>query len=59
MWYTVQQPGYFNLLPTSGCQNPRGGEVNILREKMFLCAEHIFSYFTEFNEHMLLLKLYT
>jgi hypothetical protein len=33
MWYTVQQPGHFNLLPTSGRQIPSGGEMNILKEK--------------------------
>jgi len=32
MWYTVQGPGYFNLLPTSGCQSPRSGEMNFLKE---------------------------
>jgi hypothetical protein len=32
-WYTVQQPGYFNLLSTSWRQSPRGSEINILRGK--------------------------
>jgi hypothetical protein len=63
MWYTVQQPGYFNLLPTSGCQNPRGGEINILRGKKCFSAQNIFSAIEpnkiRFNKHMLVLKLYT
>jgi hypothetical protein len=35
MWYTVQQPGYFSLLPTSGRQCPRGGEM-IIKKKVSL-----------------------
>jgi hypothetical protein len=43
--YTVQQPGHFNLPPTSGRQNPRGGEMNILKEKkLFLFTKHVFNY---------------
>jgi hypothetical protein len=45
MWYTMQQPGHFNLLPTSGRESPRGGKMNILKgKKLFLRTKHIFSY---------------
>jgi len=43
MWYTVQGPGYFNLLPTSGRQSPRAGEMNILKKKYCYSALNIFS----------------
>jgi hypothetical protein len=48
MWYTVQGPGYFNLLPNSWRQSSRegrggGGEMNILKEKYCFCAPNIFS----------------
>jgi hypothetical protein len=31
MWYTVQQLGYFDALPTSGRRSQRGGKMFILR----------------------------
>jgi hypothetical protein len=36
IWYTVQAPGYFNLLPSSGRQSPRKGENKILENKYTL-----------------------
>jgi hypothetical protein len=56
VWYTVQGPGYFNLLPTSGRQSPRGGEIDIVNEKSCFCALNIFSviapYKIKFNKQM-------
>jgi len=47
MWYKVQVPGYFNLLPILGRQSPRGGEMNILKEKYCSALKHIFNYWAK------------
>jgi hypothetical protein len=56
VWYTVQGPGYFNLLPTSGRQSPRGDEMNIVKEKNCFSALNIFSVIEpnkiKFNKHI-------
>jgi hypothetical protein len=44
MWYTAQQPGHFNLLPTSGRQESKGRRNEYFTGgKKCFSAQNIFS----------------